>query len=42
MFKRGKRAPSNRRGWVKRLSAVGAGLGGFVGGLLFWRERKAG
>jgi hypothetical protein len=40
MFKRRKRAPGERLGWGKRLSAVVAGIGGVVGGLLFWRKRK--
>jgi hypothetical protein len=41
MFKRRKRAPSDRRGWAKPLSAIVAGLGGVAGSLLFWRKRKA-
>jgi hypothetical protein len=41
MIKRRKRAPSDRRGWAKRLSAMIAGVGGVAGGLLFWRKRKA-
>jgi hypothetical protein len=40
MFKRRKRAPGDRRGWWKRLSAMVAGVGGVVGGLLSWRRRK--
>ncbi len=41
MFKRRKRAPGERLGWRKRLSAIVAGVGGVAGGLLFWRKRKA-
>jgi hypothetical protein len=41
MIKRRKRAPSDRQGWAKRLSAMIAGVGGVAGGLLFWRKRKA-
>ncbi len=41
MFRRRKRAPSNRGSWAKRLSAIVAGLGGLAGSLLFWRKRKA-
>ena len=41
MFKRRERAPSDRRGWAKPLSAIVAGLGGVAGSLLFWRKRKA-
>ncbi len=40
MFKRRKSAPGDRQGWAKGLSAIVAGLGGVVGGLLFWRKRK--
>ncbi len=40
MFKRRKRAPGDRPGGGKRLSAMVAGIGGVVGGLLFWRKRK--
>jgi hypothetical protein len=38
MFKRRKRAPGERQGWAKRLSAMVAGV---AGGRLFWRKRKA-
>jgi hypothetical protein len=40
MFKRRKRAPGDRQGWAKRLTAMVAGVGGVAGGLLFWRRRK--
>jgi hypothetical protein len=40
MFKRREHASSAGRSWAKTLSAIAAGIGGIVGGLLFWRKRR--
>jgi hypothetical protein len=41
MFNRRERAPGDRRGWAKRLSAMVAGVGGVGGGLARASARRA-
>jgi LPXTG-motif cell wall-anchored protein len=39
VFKRGKNAGASP-GWPAKIGTLAAGIGGLLGGLLFWRKRK--
>jgi LPXTG-motif cell wall-anchored protein len=40
MFKRAKKAGGGPAGQPAKIGAAAAGVGGLLGGLLFWRKRK--